>query len=108
MKPTDESTSSSAHKLQINRWRFGAGLATLSASLGILLAMAGTASLLGQAPTPGAGRDLPELSVGAAVLLLILGLLLLWAGIHAWRVCRRGLRAIRHSGSAFTPTKKHD
>lgn len=70
------------------RWRFGAALSALSATLGILLAMAGAATLLGRPPDLGGLND----SVESAIFLLILGLLLLWGSILAWRFCRRRLR----------------
>ncbi|WP_349571447.1 hypothetical protein [Azotobacter salinestris] len=110
MKSPDESNPSepSASRPRISRWHFGAALAALAASLGILFAMAGTASLLGRAPSPGPGIDAPGLPFASAALLLILGLLLLWTGIRAWRICRRGLRAARHPGSAAFHGKKHE
>ncbi len=109
MKSPDESNPSkpSASRLRISRWHFGAALAALATSLGILFAMAGIASLLGRAPSPGPDIDAPGLPFASAALLLILGLLLLWTGIRAWRICRRGLRAARHPGSATFHRKKH-
>lgn len=109
MKSPDESKppQSRANRLRIGRWHLGAALAALLASLGIMLAMAGTASLLGRAPAPGPGIDDPALSFGLAALLLALGLLLLWAGIRAWRICRRGLRSARPPSPSTGARKKH-
>ncbi|UVE16245.1 hypothetical protein NVV93_11490 [Pseudomonas sp. LS44] len=70
------------------RWRFGTALAALFACLGVLLAMAGAATLLGRPPALGSLNATP----GAAIALLISGLLLLWIGILGWRKCRRRLR----------------
>jgi len=75
-------------KPQIHRWRIGAVLSALCAALGILLAMAGAASLFGRPPNLP-GLDAPGIS---AIPLLILGLLSLWIGVLAWRLCRRRLR----------------
>lgn len=86
------------------RMRFAAILAALLAAFGVLLAMAGAASLLGRAPTLGALND----STGAAAILLVLGLFLLWTGIAMWRLCRRRLR--RPSDLSMAPhlLKKRD
>jgi len=86
------------------RWRFAAALSALFAVLGILLAMAGAATLLGRPPALGGLND----SHGAAAVLLVLGLFLLWLGVVAWRRCRRRLR--RPSDLAMAPhlMKKHD
>lgn len=70
------------------RWRGLAALAALFAAFGILLAMAGAATLLGRPSAMGPLND----SVGAAVALLVLGLTLLWGGVNGWRRCRRHLR----------------
>ena len=70
------------------RWRFGAAIAALLATFGILLAMAGAATLLGRPPALGGLNDTPT----DASILLALGLFLLWFGILAWRICRRRLR----------------
>jgi membrane protein implicated in regulation of membrane protease activity len=70
------------------RLRVAAMLAALFAAFGVLLAMAGAATLLGRPPALGALNDSP----GAAGVLLALGLLLLWSGIVVWRKCRRRLR----------------
>jgi hypothetical protein len=86
------------------RMRFSAILAAVLAAFGVLLAMAGAASLLGRAPTLGALND----STGAAAVLLVFGLLLLWTGIALWRLCRRRLR--RPSDLSMAPhlMKKRD
>lgn len=86
------------------RMRFAAILAALFAAVGVLLTMAGAASLLGRAPSLGALND----STAAATTLLVLGLLLLWAGIAVWRMCRRRLR--RPSDLSMAPhlLKKRD
>ncbi|PTU77392.1 hypothetical protein DBO86_19980 [Pseudomonas indoloxydans] len=85
------------------RLRIGAGLGALLAAFGILLAMAGVASLAGRAPVLGTLND----STGEATVLL-LGLFLLWAGIAFWRRCRRRLR--RPSDLSLSPSlmKKRD
>ncbi|MCY1535549.1 hypothetical protein D9M68_709590 [compost metagenome] len=86
------------------RLRFVAALAALFATLGVLLAMAGAATLLGRPPALGPLNDSP----GAATVLLVIGLLLLWAGIAVWRMCRRRLR--RPSDLSLSPhlMKKRD
>lgn len=86
------------------RLRLGAGCAALAATLGVLLAMAGTATLLGRPPAI-AGLDE---SPGTAAFILGLGLLLLWAGIRVWRLCRRRLH--RPSDLSLSPElmKKRD
>jgi hypothetical protein len=50
--------------------------------------MGGTATLLGRPPALGELNDTP---VDASVL-LVLGVLALWFGVYAWRICRRRLR----------------
>lgn len=74
------------------RWRLVAALAALFAAFGILLAMAGAATLLGRPPALGPLND----SIGAAISLLVVGVLLLWGGVDIWRRSRRRLR--RNSG----------
>ncbi|CAE6924649.1 MULTISPECIES: hypothetical protein [Pseudomonas] len=71
-------------------WRLRAAFAlgALLAAFGILLAMAGAATLLGQPAALGPLND----SVGASVTMLVIGLILLWSGIGVWRMCRRRLR----------------
>ncbi|WP_137817789.1 MULTISPECIES: hypothetical protein [unclassified Pseudomonas] len=86
------------------RWRLGAGLSALFAALGVLLAMAGAATLLGRPPALGSLNATPS----AAGIWLVVGLLLLWVGVIAWRRCRRRLR--RPSDLSLAPhlLKKRD
>lgn len=79
------------------RWRFAAALAALFAGFGVLLAMAGTATLLGRPPALGPLND----STGAAIVLLLFGLLFLWVGVLAWRLCRR--RSLGRSSLSLSP-----
>ncbi|TBU72948.1 hypothetical protein [Phytopseudomonas daroniae] len=87
------------------RLRVAAALAALFATFGILLAMAGAATLLGRPPALGNLND----STSDASILLALGLILLWGGIVGWRKCRRRLRQ-RSADLAMSPhlMKKRD
>lgn len=78
-------------------WRLLAGCAALIATLGILLAMAGSATLLGRPPALGSLND----STGAALTLLVSGLLLLAFGVGLWRHARRRFR--RRSNLDLSP-----
>ncbi len=78
-------------------WRLLAGCAALIATLGILLAMAGSATLLGRPPALGPLND----STGAALTLLVRGLLLLAFGVGLWRHARRRFR--RRSNLDLSP-----
>ncbi|OEC60188.1 hypothetical protein [Pseudomonas sp. ENNP23] len=78
-------------------WRLLAGCAALIATLGILLAMAGSATLLGRPPALGPLND----STGAALTLLVTGLLLLVFGVGLWRHARRRFR--RRSNLDLSP-----
>lgn len=78
-------------------WRLLAGCAALVATLGILLAMAGSATLLGRPPALGPLND----STGAALTLLVSGLLLLAFGVGLWRHARRRFR--RRSNLDLSP-----
>lgn len=86
------------------RLRLGAGLAALFATFGILLSMAGIATLLGQ---PAALGPLNE-SPAAASVFVVIGLLLLTFGVLLWRRCRCSLR--RPSDLSMAPhlMKKRD
>ncbi|WP_350446552.1 hypothetical protein ABS648_19950 [Pseudomonas solani] len=86
------------------RWRIAAAFAALVAGFGILLAMAGAATLLGRPPALGTLND----STGAAVSLLVIGLLCLWFGVAGWRIARR--RSRRRNDLSLSPglMKKRD
>ncbi|MDR9753822.1 hypothetical protein RG836_20435 [Pseudomonas sp. SZMC_28357] len=86
------------------RFRFGAAIAALLATFGVLLAMAGAASLLGRPPALG---DLNASPLGSAIMLVI-GLLVLYVGIWLWRRCRRRARQSRELNMAPHLMKKHD
>jgi len=105
MKLSDDFDARRLRPRQPKHWRLriGAGLGALLAAFGILLSMAGVASLAGRAPVLGTLND----STGEAIVLL-LGLFLLWAGIAFWRRCRRRLR--RPSDLSLSPSlmKKRD
>ena len=88
------------------RWRFLGALAALFAAFGVLLIMAGAATLLGRPPALGPLND----SVGAAITLLLFGLFLLWGGINVWRRCRRRMRRQLGNELSLSPQllKKRD
>lgn len=86
------------------RLRLGAGFSALLATFGVLLALAGTASLLGRAPALG---ELNASPLGSALILLI-GLLLLYIGVRLWRRCRRRMRQPLALNMAPHLMKKHD
>lgn len=90
MKLSDDFDARRLRPRQPKNWRLriGAALGALLASLGILLAMAGIASLAGRAPVLGTIND----SAAEAAVVLLVGLLMLWAGISFWRRCRRRIR----------------
>ncbi|MDR8015686.1 hypothetical protein [Ectopseudomonas guguanensis] len=100
MKLSDDFDARRLRPRQPRSWRLriGAALGALLAAFGILLAMAGVASLVGRAPALGGLND----SIGEAIALLLLGLFLLWAGIAFWRRCRRRLR--RPSDLSLSPS----
>ena len=87
------------------RLRAAAALAALFATFGILLAMAGTATLLGRPPALGSLND----SGADASVLLILGFILFLGGVTGWRKCRRRMRR-RRADLAMSPNlmKKRD
>ncbi|BBP78477.1 hypothetical protein CCU68_09835 [Pseudomonas gingeri NCPPB 3146 = LMG 5327] len=86
------------------RSRLGAGFAALLATFGVLLAMAGAASLLGHAPAMG---DLNATTTGSAVILVV-GLLVLYCGVWLWRRSRRRTRRNQALNMAPHLMKKHD
>ncbi|MFV3404993.1 MULTISPECIES: hypothetical protein [Pseudomonas] len=85
------------------RARMAAAFAVLLATLGILLAMAGVAGLLGNYPAfaeLNANRALSTVFAGA-------GLLLLYLGVRAWRRSRIRLRRGRDLNLSPHLMKKH-
>lgn len=82
----------------------GSRLSALLATLGVLLAMAGAASLLGNLE---ALAELNANRAGAAVVLAG-GLLLLYLGIWFWRRSRLRLRRSRELNLSPHLMKKHD
>lgn len=106
MKLSDDFDARRLRPSQPKTWRLriGAAVGALLATLGILLSMAGIASLAGRAPVLGTLND----STGEAIVLLLFGLFLLWAGISFWRRCRRRMR--RPSDLSLSPhlLKKRD
>ncbi|CAI3789229.1 hypothetical protein AHFPHNDE_02918 [Pseudomonas sp. MM227] len=86
------------------RYRLGAGLGAVLLTLGLLLAMAGVATLLGHPPQI---IGLDTTTSGAAIL-AGMGLLVLYLGLWLWRRSRRGMRRSRELGLAPHLMKKHD
>ncbi|QXI30169.1 MULTISPECIES: hypothetical protein [Pseudomonas] len=86
------------------RSRLGAGFAALLATFGVLMTMAGIASLLGHAPAMGELNTNP----GASTVILVLGLLVLYVGVWLWRRCRRRMRRGQSLNMAPHLMKKHD
>lgn len=84
--------------------RIVAAFAALLATLGVLLAMAGAANLLGHPP---ALDGLDTSTTGGAILLAV-GLVLLYLGIALWRRCRRRMRRGADLEMAPGLMKKHD
>ncbi|MGF0241380.1 hypothetical protein ACQR3P_19205 [Rhodococcus sp. IEGM1300] len=86
------------------RYRFGAAFAALLAMCGVLLAMAGAASLIGHPPALG---ELNASPLGSAIILAV-GLLVLYIGVWMWRRCRRRSRQSRELNMSPHLMKKHD
>lgn len=86
------------------RMRFGAAFAALLATSGVLLVMAGIASLIGHPPALGELNASP----GGASLVVAIGLFLLYVGVSIWRRCRRRLRRPSELNMAPHLMKKHD
>lgn len=106
MKLSDDFDARRLRPRQPKHWRLriGAALGALFATFGILLSMAGVASLAGRAPMFGTIND----STGDAITLLVIGLLLLWAGIAFWRRCRRRMRRASDLNMSPHLLKKRD
>lgn len=106
MKISDGFDAKRLRPRQPGSWgsRMAAMFAALLATVGVLLIMAGAASLLGR---PAALGELNE-NPAAASLFLAGGLLLLYLGIRIWR--RRRLRSRRGHELNLSPhlMKKHD
>lgn len=86
------------------RLRLGAGLAALFAAIGVLLSMAGIATLLGRPTALGPLNESPT----AAGVFIIIGLLLLSFGVLLWRRCRRRSRLSSDLSMAPQLMKKRD
>ncbi|HEK0905972.1 TPA: hypothetical protein SMQ04_000694 [Pseudomonas putida] len=84
--------------------RLAAGLSALLATLGILLAMAGFAGLLGNY------QALAELNANRplSATLTVIGLLMLYLGVRFWRRSRIRLRRGRELNLSPHLMKKHD
>lgn len=106
MKISDGFDAKRLRPRQPGSWggRLAAAFSTLLATCGVLLALAGAASLLGRPAALGELNDNPA----AAGLVLGGGLLVLYFGIWLWR--RRRLRLRRSRGLNLSPhlMKKHD
>lgn len=85
-------------------WRLGGLAGALGATLGVLLVMAGTATLLGRPPALGELNDSPA----NAWTLLLLGIALLILSIFIWRHCRQRLRIREDLGLSPHLMKKRD
>lgn len=87
MKLTEPSLSSvkAMHRWS---WRLGGMIGSLGATSGVLLILAGSATLLGRPPALGALNDTPQ----EGWRLLVSGVLALALGILVWRLCRQRLR----------------
>lgn len=86
------------------RMRFGAALSAILATAGVLLAMAGAASLIGH---PAALGELNTSPAGAAVIIAA-GLFLLYIGVWLWRRSRRRRRRAGELNMSPHLMKKHD
>ncbi|TDV71933.1 hypothetical protein [Pseudomonas sp. LP_7_YM] len=86
------------------RMRFGAALSAILATAGVLLAMAGAASLIGH---PAALGEL-NTSLAGAVVIIVAGLFLLYIGVWLWRRSRRRRRRASELNMSPHLMKKHD
>ncbi|MFB4393767.1 MULTISPECIES: hypothetical protein [unclassified Pseudomonas] len=84
--------------------RLAAGLSALVATLGILLAMAGIAGLLGNY------QAFAELNANRplSISLILSGLVLFWLGVRFWRRSRIRLRRSRELNLSAHLMKRHD
>ena len=99
MKLTDTFDARRLRPREPRRWRsrFGMFLALLLALIGILLTLAGVASLLGV----GQLSDVMTPAPAVAITSLMLGLLFLWVGLLVRRLIRR--RLYGPSGISLSP-----
>ena len=86
------------------RYRIGAAIGAVLLTFGLLLAMAGVATLLGH-PPQGTGLDA---SPGGAAVITVVGVVVLYLGLWCWRRARRGMRRSRELNLAPHLMKKHD
>ncbi|MFJ3487353.1 hypothetical protein ACIPL1_28615 [Pseudomonas sp. NPDC090202] len=86
------------------RMRIGAAIAAIFATVGVLLAMAGVASLIGHPPALGELNASPA----GAVVTTVVGLFLLYIGVWLWRRSRRRRRRAGELNMSPHLMKKHD
>ena len=86
------------------RMRIGAAISAIFATAGVLLAMAGVASLIGH---PAALGEL-NASPAGAIVTIIVGLFLLYIGVWLWRRSRRRRRRAGELSMSAHLMKKHD
>ncbi len=86
------------------RMRFSAAVSAVLATAGVLLAMAGVASLIGH---PQALGDL-NASPSGAIAAIVTGLILLYVGVWMWRRSRRRRRRAGALNMSPHLMKKHD
>ncbi|MDY7559792.1 hypothetical protein QN382_18830 [Pseudomonas sp. 10B1] len=84
--------------------RLGAVFAALLATCGVLLILAGIASLIGHPPALG---DLNASPLGA-LLVVVAGVFVLYVAVWLWRRCRRRLRRTGSLNMSPHLMKKHD
>ncbi|MFJ4373789.1 hypothetical protein ACIP1T_14385 [Pseudomonas japonica] len=106
MKISDGFDAKRLRPRQPGAWgaRLAAVFSALLATVGVLLAMAGAASLLGRPAALGELNDNPA----AASLVLAGGLLVLYLGVWIWRRRRLRLRRSRELNLSPHLMKKHD
>lgn len=85
-------------------WRLGGIAGSLGATVGVLLLMAGVATLLGRPPALGTLND----TITEGWQLLITGIVLLILGIFIWRLCRQRLRIRTDRGLSPHLEKKRE